>query len=222
MSIIATFQVPPEDFPLGPVLQSLGEVEVQMERIVPLKGRVIPFVWVSGDVTEKTDIEQALQGQEEVEEVTILDNIGNDWLVRMEWEPHLGGLLESILDSEGVLLDASGTNDEGRFSVQFDDHTGVSRFHQHCQDNGIEPTLLRLHTPEERPEAWTDFGLTESQYSALVTAHEQGFFDVPRGTTLTQLADEFGISDSAISQRIRRGMDALIENTLLVPDQNHD
>ncbi|MCT9097101.1 helix-turn-helix domain-containing protein [Haloarchaeobius sp. HME9146] len=222
MSIIATFQVPPEDFPLGPVLQSLGEVEVQMERIVPLRGRVIPFVWVSGDDAEEADIEQALEEHEEVEDVSVLDHIGNDWLVRLEWQPELGGLLEAILDSEGVLLDASGSNDEGRFSVQFDDHTGVSEFHQHCQDNGIEATLLRLHTPEERPAAWADFGLTESQYIALVTAHEAGFFDVPRGTTLTQLADEFGISDSAISQRIRRGIDALIENTLLVPDQDQD
>ncbi|WP_439026750.1 helix-turn-helix domain-containing protein [Haloarchaeobius sp. DT45] len=220
MSIIATFRVPTEDFPLGPVLASLGDVEVQMERIVPVKGRAVPFVWISGDETDETELEQALEEHEQVDSVTLLDRIGNDWLVRLEWQPELGGLLEAILASEGVLVEASGSNREGRVSVQFDDHSDVSRFHQHCLDNDIDATLLRLYTPEERPVDWEEYGLTESQYSALVAAHENGYFDVPRGTTLDALAVEFGLSDNAISQRIRRGTAALIENTLLVPGEN--
>ena len=63
------------------------------------------------------------------------------------------------------------------------------------------------------------FGLTEGQYHALLTAVEHGYYDVPQRRTLKELAEEFDISHQALSERLRRGTESLIEDTLLVGDR---
>jgi hypothetical protein len=47
--------------------------------------------------------------------------------------------------------------------------------------------------------------LSPKQREALAVALDRGYFDVPRRATLADVADELGVSDSAASQRIRRG-----------------
>ncbi len=44
--------------------------------------------------------------------------------------------------------------------------------------------------------------LTEKQREALDAAVEGGYFETPKGTTLEDLADEFGISKQAFGQRL--------------------
>jgi predicted DNA binding protein len=60
------------------------------------------------------------------------------------------------------------------------------------------------------------YGLTDQQYDALTAACEAGYFAVPRETDLDELSDDLGISHQALSERIRRGTEALVTETLLV------
>jgi len=64
------------------------------------------------------------------------------------------------------------------------------------------------------PDAPDPGALTDQQREALVAAYENGYFQVPRSVSMDDLASEFGISDSALSQRIRRGTAALIAETI--------
>jgi predicted DNA binding protein len=43
-----------------------------------------------------------------------------------------------------------------------------------------------------------------------MAAHERGYFEVPRRATLSDLAREFGVTEQAISQRLRRAMNAVV------------
>ena len=52
--------------------------------------------------------------------------------------------------------------------------------------------------------------LTPKQREALVVAIDRGYFDVPRRATLAEVAAELGVSDTAASQRIRRGCRELV------------
>jgi len=54
--------------------------------------------------------------------------------------------------------------------------------------------------------------LTEKQREALATAYTMGYFEHPQQTDLGAIADELGISTSAASGRIRRGIGSLIES----------
>ncbi|WP_435158434.1 helix-turn-helix domain-containing protein [Haladaptatus sp. DFWS20] len=57
--------------------------------------------------------------------------------------------------------------------------------------------------------------MTSEQREAVVTAYKRGYFQIPRQTTLTTLAESFDISDSAYSQRLRRGLSIMIHETMI-------
>jgi predicted DNA binding protein len=46
-------------------------------------------------------------------------------------------------------------------------------------------------------------------------AVERGYFDVPRKTTLEELADELDISRQALSEHVRRGTEKILRRALL-------
>lgn len=56
--------------------------------------------------------------------------------------------------------------------------------------------------------------LTDKQLAALHTAHELGYFAVPRSVTATEVAAELGIGKTAFLERLRRGERRLIEQLL--------
>lgn len=63
--------------------------------------------------------------------------------------------------------------------------------------------------------------LTETQRETLVAALRSGYYEVPRETALSELAEEFGISSQALSNRFRRAHKSLAENAVLItpPDE---
>ncbi|MFW5900698.1 MAG: helix-turn-helix domain-containing protein [Halodesulfurarchaeum sp.] len=52
--------------------------------------------------------------------------------------------------------------------------------------------------------------LTEKQWEALRIAHKLGHYSSPRGGHLDEIADELGISKSAVSQRLRAAESKII------------
>jgi predicted DNA binding protein len=53
--------------------------------------------------------------------------------------------------------------------------------------------------------------VTPAQESAIRTAHEMGYFGVPKGCTASEVAAELGIGKTAFLERLRRGQAALFE-----------
>ena len=62
--------------------------------------------------------------------------------------------------------------------------------------------------------------LSPKQREALAVALDLGYFDVPRRATLAQVAADLGVSDTAASQRIRRGCRELVRAA--APATAHD
>jgi predicted DNA binding protein len=52
--------------------------------------------------------------------------------------------------------------------------------------------------------------LSAKQRETLALALDRGYFEVPRRVTLGDLAEDLGVSDTAVSQRIRRGCRTLV------------
>ena len=52
--------------------------------------------------------------------------------------------------------------------------------------------------------------LSEVEQETLEAAHEAGYFDNPRTTSLEVLAEEFGVSSSAVSKNLRRAQRKLV------------
>jgi hypothetical protein len=53
--------------------------------------------------------------------------------------------------------------------------------------------------------------LTQCERDALYTALDQGYFAVPRDVPLSELADELDMADVELSEQLRRGTAALIQ-----------
>jgi len=83
-------------------------------------------------------------------------------------------------------------------------------------DADIPVTLRHIYNPSV-PEG--ELSLSSEHRETLRLAYREGYFEVPRRTTQTQLADDIEISDSALSQRIRRGVNILVEQSLFADDQ---
>ncbi|WP_254822114.1 helix-turn-helix domain-containing protein [Haloglomus halophilum] len=61
--------------------------------------------------------------------------------------------------------------------------------------------------------------LTDTERETLEAAVERGYFRSPRGATLGDLADEFGVSKPAVSKRLRRGQEKAVSRMVEAMDE---
>lgn len=211
MSVVVRFSVPADAFGLGDVLAEQSGVRIRFESVIPTGEATIPYLWVS--IGDADVVETALRGASAVDEVRAVDEVDGETLVRVRWSSELDGLIDAIDVSDAVILYGEGEGDSWSFRVRFPDHTDLSAFYHTCAERGIPVDIAEVHDPIG---TGTDdgVGLTDEQRTALRTALAEGYFAVPRGTTLVDLADELGVSDSAVSQRLRRGLATLLAATL--------
>ncbi|MFP8952595.1 bacterio-opsin activator domain-containing protein [Natrialbaceae archaeon A-arb3/5] len=213
MSVIATVAVPAADFPLGSLLTPDQETTVTVETTVPTSEGVMPYLWVPS--ADADSIVDALEESASVESASVIDEMDQTVLVKIEWNGSVNGVLEAIQGSDAIVTNATGTDEWWTFRLRFPSYEGLSTFYTDCTDRDISLELVQLHEAVG-PESELRFGLTAAQRDLIIAAHETGYFDVPRRTTLVDLGDRFGVSDSAVSQRLRRGLTALIDSTLVV------
>lgn len=59
------------------------------------------------------------------------------------------------------------------------------------------------------------YGLTEPQRETLTRAVQGGYYSIPRRMSTKDLAEELGISDQTVTERLRRAIVTIVENTLM-------
>ena len=215
MSVIAELRVAAGEFELGRILRSVDPLEIELERMVPLGRRPIPFVLVHDGGSEA--LETSLAGAPGVGAVREVDRYDGTVLYTLDWDASRDRLL-GAMDAVGAqLLSGRGAGTAWTFEVRFPSHAALSAFNDRCADAGIDITADRVYDPRKpAEEPW--FGLTGPQRETLVRAVEGGYYDIPRRMSTADLAEEFDVSDQAITERLRRAIVALAEHTLLVPD----
>ncbi|MDS0478585.1 helix-turn-helix domain-containing protein [Natrinema sp. 1APR25-10V2] len=210
MTVIADITVPADAFELGRVLQDFPNVEVELERIVPLQESIIPLFWISG--TDTVEIEAALTENQHTTSVTQLTTANDETLFEVRWTDQINGIVEALIDTRAKILEASGEAETWDFRLRFETREQLSDLNMSLTDAGIPVTLRHIYNPSVPEDAST---LSEEQREALLQAYRRGFFEIPRGVTLAELAEEMGISDSALSQRMRRGLAVAVEQVVV-------
>lgn len=121
-------------------------------------------------------------------------------------------LLETM-DETGVhLRRAVGWDERWRLTLFAPEQSNLSAFGSAAAERSIPVTLERLTRPRPPTGGPVDV-LTRTQREALQTAHEAGYFEVPRAVTLEELGQQLGVSRQAASSLLRRGTQALLEAT---------
>jgi len=172
------------------------------------------IVWISTDDFEA--FETALAEDPGVTNPTPLTDVGARRLYRVELT-ELGrrtNLLPEVLDAGGVLQQAVGTNDGWWIRVQLPDRDALADITDFCRENDVDFTFERLYSRLD-DEGQTDVALTDEQNEALRAAVESGYLEIPRESSLAELGDRLDISETAASERFRRAVKNLAEQTLI-------
>jgi len=207
--VIVDITVSADAFALGGVLDEHPGVEIELERIVPLHDAIIPLFWISSGETEA--IEETLRENRYTDDVSELTTTDGRTLFEVQWSSEINGIIEALVESNAKILEATGTADAWEFRLRFWSHENLSRFNQIATDAGVSITLRHMYNPTTPDENST---LSPQQEEAVRMATERGYFRVPRDCTAGELAAEIGISDSAFSQRLRRGLSAILADRL--------
>ena len=215
MSIVGDFSVPAEAFALAQALSAVPEVTVEADRLASHSPKeVFPFLWArGGDLGRFSD---ALADDPTVIEAEVAEEMDGEVLYRVEWSDEFRDLVHEIIDHHAAVVEATARADRWDLRLRFASEEWVSSFQRHFREAGHTFEVRHLFHPSEPRQR--EFGLTEPQYEALVEAVRQGYFAVPRETSVEQLGEALGISANAASQRIRRGCETLVRSALTVPD----
>jgi predicted DNA binding protein len=215
MTVIAELRVAGNQFELGRILGSMDGLDIELETMVPLRQRPVPFVLVHNDVSDT--FEAQVRSHPSVERITEVERHNGEVLYALDWaasQDHLFGAMEAV---GAQLITGRAAGDTWAFELRFPSHDALSEFKKHCEDAHIAITVDRIYNPTKpSEEPW--FGLTDPQRVTLVCAVKGGYYAIPRRMNTNDLAEEFGISDQAITERLRRAIAGFTEHALIVPD----
>jgi predicted DNA binding protein len=214
MSTIVEIRVPAADFELGRALEGVEADGFELGQIVPTDEERMPFLWVH-DAADYGAVADALRADEETGDADFVGEVDAHALFRIRWEEGVDGLVEAIVAHDATILGAVGTPEHWDFQLRFAGEADVPGFRAACEDAGVDLDLRRIYSAADPALDDDATGLTPVQRETLLTALEVGYFAVPRETTLVELAAELGISDQAVSERLRRAQAKLLTTTLV-------
>lgn len=213
MSVIAHLRVPADAFELGQILDVSGGRSIVLENLVPLGEQAVPFFTIHGS-EESEAFRQAVQRHPTVADIQEVSSHNDRTLFALDWDVSQDRLFEGIDATGAHLLGATGGPDTWEFELRFRSHGELSEFKEYCSEAGISLEVGRIYNPT-RPESGPFYGLTQRQRDTLVRAVRDGYYSLPRQISTQDLADEFGISDQAVTERLRRAIVALVDNSLV-------
>ncbi|QSX00236.1 helix-turn-helix domain-containing protein [Haloterrigena alkaliphila] len=207
MSTIAEFRLPAAETTLGTALERAPDATFELESSV---SKTRPSLWVS-DVDRGT-AEAAFEADPSVEGYELLVETGSRLLYDVEFEDGTVRLSDELLADGGSLLEMWGTNGWWQVRVRFRDRDALCDAYDRLEASGIAVDLRRVSDVTGVVEGETR--LTPEQHEALEAALEHGYFEIPRGISMEELADELGISHQALSERFRRAYETLVDDEL--------
>ena len=213
MVFVAEFSIPSAEFSFGSVLQEYADLTIEFERVVPTHHGLMPFVFARGPV-DFAGVEATIQEDPTVEEVVPVEQFDEGRLYRIEWKADERGLATALVEARATLLEGIGRGTTWRFEIRFRNQERIEQFQELIDDRDLALELERLRARVEMP-AMETYGLTEKQYETLVTAFEMGYFESPKETTLSEIGEEFDISDASVTGRLKRGLAAVLADTVM-------
>ncbi|MFB6142825.1 MAG: helix-turn-helix domain-containing protein [Halorientalis sp.] len=212
MSVTTRIAVPPEEFVLGRTLTRHPDLRVELERVVPF-GRQRGFhLW-----TTRTDdgwLDGVSATEPDVDAVHVVERTGEGLLLRVEWDARENELVSALAAAEATCLRGVAAAETWHLTLRFPSSARLATYYRRCTDRGVDLWIKSVDSDESAADRHLSLQLTDQQHETLQAAFDGGYFAVPRKMTLQDLADRLGVSDTAASQRLRRGLTTLLVGTL--------
>lgn len=195
----------------GEALTRAPETRLEWERAdVNDSGRLRVLVWAEGG--DPGRFERGLDDDPTVSMPTRTVDMDDCRLYQTELtEEGMETAVYPLVSDQGALIRSLvGTHEGWEFDLRFPEKAAVDRFFEFCTARDVEYVVDQMGDCRERNES---VELTPSQRETLRVALETGYLEIPRESTLAEMGDRLGISDSAVSERFRRGVKTLVERT---------
>lgn len=212
MSVIAYLRIPADSFELGRIVELVGETNIELNAMVPLGEQAVPLFSVYNDGHQT--FQDRVQDHPSVESLQIVSSHEDETVFALDWNVERDLFFQGIMEAGAHLLSAKGSKETWEFELRFPDHEALSEFQEYCQHGHIPLDVGRIYNPT-RPGSGQWYGLSSTQKDTLIRAVEGGYYSIPRQMSTEDLANEFGISDQAVTERLRRAIITLAENTLM-------
>lgn len=215
MSVIVELSTTTEDCPLDALFDAASDARIVFEPLVQqTKGDVqsfwvynVPRALVSEVCNADEDIRRVRvhgdHDRDEAEERGDTQSERTPVLVEVTWaEEAEPSFLELVGEHEAAILAQTGTARGWAFTLRFADRQSTAAFQAACREADIPITISRVQESDRAGGSVDE--LTAPQREVYTTALERGYFEIPRRATLVDLGEEFGITDQAVSERLRR------------------
>lgn len=201
---------------LRTALQEAAIGEVAIEQLdtassVPLR----TVCWLEGD--RVSTFEAGLETDRTVERAMHVVDTGQGHQYTVKHSGQYPGveMYSTAVEEDAVFISGTRCPDHWEVQMRFPDRDAFEAFQRQIET--VDLSVKSIHHSEPALRA-NDYDISEPQREILLLAIEQGYFRVPRQASLADLADTLDVSSQAASERLRRGLDSLVERTLLTPE----
>lgn len=210
MTTIMKASVPADQFALADTFEAVPAVEFDAVRLVTHgTDRVVPLLWATN--ADTSSVYDAIEDDETTTDAQLVSQRNHDALFQMHWTARVRFLTHVLVEERGAVVSARGSSDGWTFRIMFPERDAVSSTYDACEEYDID--IEQISSLGDAPSLG-GFHLTNEQFTTVRAAVDNGYYEVPRETTLEDLATELDVSHQALSERLRRGHRTLIESVL--------
>lgn len=208
-----------EQLALAPTLRSLDSIRINVVIQGNTKPGATDFPFLI-KYKNRTELENTLENDPTVNDYELI-----------HWNTDLGiyyirNTLETIHISDiitagnGFITYMGSKEKAWVVRVFLPDREALRTIWEYANEDGISIDIAELHEEDVNGDILKNTShvpfrdMTTKQKSALKLAYQCGYFQEPREITLDEMADELGLSSTAVSSRLRRGIHNLIATTL--------
>lgn len=213
MSITAKVYIEHDRLALAPTLRRLDGISIRVitQTNTDPGTTLFPFLIEYEDGEE---LEAALDEDATVERYELVDWTAGTGIYYIEHTPETKLISTVVTDVNGFLVHTETAGDGWLVSLLLPDRKGLNAIWEFANEHDIVLDIHEVYSNDD-PSGETSYGLTEEQKTALLIAYERGYFGEPRDISLSEVAAEIGLSSTAMSGRLRRGMRNLISATIV-------
>lgn len=214
MSLIAEFDIASPKLALAGALEAVPAMVLEIEQeFGKSSGRPVIFFWAEDGDFEA--FERAMSADETVTDIRRLVDIDERVLYRVTVTAATEAVTYPMwLDLGAAGLEAAYRDGRWRSRMRFPDRETLRAYRTWCDEQDVAFELRQLYDATVPDSVLESGGVTGPQREALRLAREQGYFAIPRETSLETLAARLDISEQAVSERLRRGTARLIDTTV--------
>jgi len=207
----ARFELPAAGFALVELFERVPDAAVELE---PAVANPDDHALLMIEADAHRAVDAALRSSPSVAAVERFGHEQHQARYRVTWEGRARRVIRRLV-AEGVTLTGlHGASGCWKLRVLAPDRAATARAYDALEDLGCDPSCQSITTLKN---GWANHpGMSDKQHQALTRAFEFGYYDIPRGITIEELASDLGISHQALSERFRRAHRELIEETRMI------